>query len=151
MKGYLNRPDATAATIDAEGWLRTGDIGYADADGDFYIVDRAKELIKYKALQIAPAELEAILLDHPAIAEAAVIGISDEEAGEVPKAFVVRKADLTAEEVMAFVAQRVAPYKKVRAVEFMDQLPKSLTGKLLRRVLIDREREQGRVVGSEPQ
>jgi len=151
MKGYLNRPDATAATIDAEGWLRTGDIGYADADGDFYIVDRAKELIKYKGLQIAPAELEAILLDHPAIAEAAVIGISDEEAGEVPKAFVVHKADLTAEEVIAFVAQRVAPHKKVRAVEFMDQLPKSLTGKLLRRVLIDREREKGRAVGSEQQ
>jgi acyl-CoA synthetase (AMP-forming)/AMP-acid ligase II len=142
MKGYLNQPEATSATIDAEGWLRTGDIGYADADGDFYIVDRAKELIKYKGLQVAPAELEALLLAHPAIAEAAVIGIPDEEAGEVPKAFVVRKADVTAEEVIAFVAGRVAPYKKVRAVEFVEQLPKSATGKLLRRILIDRERER---------
>jgi acyl-CoA synthetase (AMP-forming)/AMP-acid ligase II len=139
MQGYLNQPEATAATIDAEGWLRTGDIGYVDADGDFYIVDRAKELIKYKGLQVAPAELEAVLLGHPSIAEAAVIGIADEEAGEVPKAFVVRKADLTPEEVIAFVAERVAPFKKVRAVEFVDQLPKSLTGKLLRRVLIERE------------
>jgi len=146
MKGYLNQPEATAATIDAEGWLRTGDIGYADADGDFYIVDRAKELIKYKGLQVAPAELEAVLLGHPSIAEAAVIGIPDEEAGEVPKAFVVRKADMTAEEVMAFVAGRVAPHKKIRAVEFLEQLPKSLTGKLLRRVLIEREREQARAV-----
>jgi acyl-CoA synthetase (AMP-forming)/AMP-acid ligase II len=97
MKSYLNRPEATAETIDAEGWLRTGDIGYADADGDFYIVDRAKELIKYKGLQVAPAELEAVLLGHSSIAEVAVIGIADEEAGEVSKAFVVRKADLTPE------------------------------------------------------
>jgi len=146
MRGYLNRPEATAETIDAEGWLRTGDIGYADADGDFYIVDRAKELIKYKGLQVAPAELEAVLLGHPAIADAAVIGIADEEAGEAPKAFIVRKADLTAEEVMAFVAGQVAPYKKVRSVEFLDQLPKSLTGKLLRRVLIERERERAHEV-----
>jgi acyl-CoA synthetase (AMP-forming)/AMP-acid ligase II len=148
MKGYLNRPDATAETIDAEGWLRTGDIGYADADGDFYIVDRAKELIKYKGLQVAPAELEAVILGHPAVAEAAVIGIADEEAGEVPKAFVVRKGEVTAEEVIAFVAGRVAPHKKIRAVEFLDQLPKSLTGKLLRRVLIEREHERARALGS---
>jgi acyl-CoA synthetase (AMP-forming)/AMP-acid ligase II len=151
MRGYLNRPDATAETIDAEGWLRTGDIGFADEDGYFYIVDRAKELIKYKGYQVAPAELEAVLLAHPAIADAAVIGIADEEAGELPKAFVVRKGEVTAEEVIAFVAGRVAPHKKVRAVEFMDQLPKSLTGKLLRRVLIEREREQARVVRAEPQ
>jgi acyl-CoA synthetase (AMP-forming)/AMP-acid ligase II len=148
MKGYLNRPDATAQTIDDEGWLRTGDIGYADADGDFYIVDRAKELIKYKGLQVAPAELEAVILGHPAIAEAAVIGIADAEAGEVPKAFVVRKGEVTAEDVIAFVAARVAPHKKIRAVEFLDQLPKSLTGKLLRRVLIEQERERARAVGS---
>jgi acyl-CoA synthetase (AMP-forming)/AMP-acid ligase II len=148
MKGYLNRPDATAETIDAEGWLRTGDIGYADADGDFYIVDRAKELIKYKGLQVAPAELEALILGHPAVAEAAVIGIPNEEAGEVPKAFVVRKGEVTAEELMAFVAGRVAPHKKIRAVEFVDQLPKSLTGKLLRRVLIEQERERARAIGS---
>lgn len=140
MQGYLNRPDATAETIDAEGWLHTGDIGYADADGDFYIVDRAKELIKYKGFQVAPAELEAVLLGHPAIADAAVIGVADEEAGEVPKAFLVRKGEVTTEEVMDFVAGRVAPHKKIRAIEFMDELPKAATGKLLRRVLIARER-----------
>ena len=91
MRGYFGQSGATAATIDAEGWLRTGDIGYVDADGDFFIVDRTKELIKYKALQVAPAELEALILGHPAIADACVIGIADEEAGEVPKAFVVPK------------------------------------------------------------
>jgi acyl-CoA synthetase (AMP-forming)/AMP-acid ligase II len=144
MKGYLNRPDATAATIDADGWLRTGDIGYADTDGYFYVVDRAKELIKYKGLQVAPAELEAILLAHPAVADGAIIPIPDEEAGEVPKAFVVRKADVTAEQIMAFIAGQVAPYKKVRAVEFVDQIPKSLTGKVLRRVLIEQERARQR-------
>jgi acyl-CoA synthetase (AMP-forming)/AMP-acid ligase II len=140
MQGYLNRPDATAETIDAEGWLRTGDIGYVDADGDFFIVDRTKELIKYKAMQVAPAELEAVVLGHPEIADAAVIGIADEEAGEIPKAFVVRKGEVTGEQLMAFVAERVAPHKRIRAVEFVEQLPKSATGKLLRRVLIEQER-----------
>jgi acyl-CoA synthetase (AMP-forming)/AMP-acid ligase II len=142
MKGYLNQPAATAATIDAEGWLRTGDIGYSDEQGYFYIVDRAKELIKYKGLQVAPAELEAILLSHPAVADGAIIPIPDEEAGEVPKAFVVPKSEVTAEQIMAFIAERVAPHKKVRAVEFIEQIPKSLTGKVLRRVLIERERER---------
>jgi acyl-CoA synthetase (AMP-forming)/AMP-acid ligase II len=142
MKGYLNQPAATAATIDAEGWLRTGDIGYVDPDGDFFIVDRTKELIKYKGLQVAPAELEAVILGHPAVADAAVIGAADDEAGEVPKAYVVRKGEITAEEVMAYVAERVAPHKRIRAVEFIDQLPKSATGKLLRRVLVERERAQ---------
>ena len=140
MQGYLDQPGATAATIDAQGWLRTGDIGYVDADGDFFIVDRTKELIKYKGLQVAPAELEAVILGHPAVADAAVIGVADEEAGEVPKAYVVRKGQISAEEIMAYVAERVAPHKKIRAVEFVDQLPKSATGKLLRRVLIERER-----------
>jgi acyl-CoA synthetase (AMP-forming)/AMP-acid ligase II len=140
MKGYLNRPDATAAMIDAEGWLRTGDIGYADEDGDFYIVDRVKELIKYKAYQVAPAELEALLLSHPAVADAAVIPSPDPEAGEVPKAFVVLKNGVTAEELMRFVAAQVAPYKKVRRLEVIDQIPKSPTGKILRRVLVERER-----------
>jgi acyl-CoA synthetase (AMP-forming)/AMP-acid ligase II len=140
MKGYLNRPDATAAMLDADGWLRTGDIGYADADGDFFLIDRVKELIKYKAYQVAPAELEAVLLSHPGVADAAVIPSPDDEAGEVPKAFVVLKGEVTAEELIAFVAARVAPYKKVRRVEFIDQIPKSPTGKLLRRVLIERER-----------
>jgi len=140
MKGYLNNPEATSATIDADGWLHTGDIGYADEEGFFYIVDRLKELIKYKGYQVAPAELEALLLSHPAVADAAVIPSPDEEAGEVPKAFVVRKADVAADEIMAWVAERVAPQKKIRRLEFIDAIPKSLAGKILRRVLIDQER-----------
>ena len=140
MKGYLNNPDATASTIDADGWIHTGDVGYADADGYFFIVDRLKEFIKYNAYQVAPAELEAVLLTHPAVADAAVIPKADEAAGEIPKAFVVRKHDVTAEEIMAFVAERVAPYKKVRVVEFIDKIPKSASGKILRRELIATER-----------
>jgi acyl-CoA synthetase (AMP-forming)/AMP-acid ligase II len=142
MKGYLNRPEATAATIDADGWLHTGDIGYADEEGHFYIVDRLKELIKYKGFQVAPAELEAILLTHPAISEAAVIPSPDEEAGEVPKAFVVLKAEASPEELMDFVAEQVAPHKKIRKVEIIDQIPKTASGKILRRVLKERERAQ---------
>jgi acyl-CoA synthetase (AMP-forming)/AMP-acid ligase II len=142
MKGYLNRPEATSATIDADGWLHTGDIGYADEDGHFYIVDRAKELIKYKGFQVAPAELEALLLSHPAIADAAVIPVADEEAGEIPKAFVVLKTDVSDEELMSFVAERVAPYKKIRLIERIEQIPKSASGKILRRVLVARERER---------
>ncbi|KPL86356.1 hypothetical protein SE16_13620 [Ardenticatena maritima] len=140
MKGYLNRPDATAATVDAEGWLHTGDVGYADEDGYFYIVDRVKELIKYKGYQVAPAELEAVLLSHPAVADAAVIPVPDEEAGEIPKAFVVKKADVDADELMAYVAEHVAPYKKVREIEFVESIPKSASGKILRRVLVEQER-----------
>jgi acyl-CoA synthetase (AMP-forming)/AMP-acid ligase II len=139
MKGYLNRPEATAAMIDAEGWLHTGDIGYADEDGCFFVVDRVKELIKYKGLQIAPAELEAVLLAHPAVADAAVVPIPHDEAGQVPKAFVVLKADATPEQIMGFVAERVAPYKKVRCLEVIDQIPKSPSGKILRRVLVERD------------
>ena len=142
MKGYLNNPQATADTIDEDGWLHTGDIGRVDEDGWFTIVDRLKEMIKYKAYQIAPAELEAVLLEHPAIADTAVIGIADEEAGEVPKAFVVASRALAADEVSAFVAERVAPYKKLRAVEFVDEIPKSPSGKILRRLLVQRERER---------
>src|SRR5205814_8092848 len=106
-------------------------------DGSLRIVDRIKELIKYKGYQIAPAELEALLLTHPAIADAAVIPLPDEEAGEVPKAFVVPRGSITPEEVTRFVADHVAPYKKVRAVEIVDEIPKSASGKILRRVLID--------------
>jgi acyl-CoA synthetase (AMP-forming)/AMP-acid ligase II len=142
MKGYLNNPEATARTIDQDGWLHTGDVGYADEDGHFYIVDRVKELIKYKGFQVAPAELEAILLTHPAVADAAVIPCKDEEAGEVPKAFVVMKSETSAAAIMDFVAARVSPHKKIRAVEFIDQIPKSLSGKILRRVLIEKERDQ---------
>jgi acyl-CoA synthetase (AMP-forming)/AMP-acid ligase II len=140
MKGYLNDPEATARTVDAEGWLHSGDIGYMDADDYLFIVDRVKELIKYKGYQVAPAELEGLLLSHPAIADAAVIPIPDEEAGEIPKAFVVLKGQVTPEEIMAFVAGRVAPHKKIRRVEVVDQIPKATSGKILRRVLVERER-----------
>jgi len=135
MKGYLGRPEETAGMLDADGWLHTGDLGYVDADGYVYVVDRVKELIKYKGLQVAPAELEAVLLSHPAIADAAVVGARDEEAGEVPKAFVVTSQPLSEAEVMDFVAERVAPFKKVRQVEFVDEIPKAPSGKILRRVL----------------
>ena len=140
MKGYLDNPEATAATIDPDGWLHTGDVAREAEHGSVRIVDRVKELIKYKGYQVAPAELEGLLLTHPAIADAAVIGVPDEAAGEVPKAFVVASRPLTPEEVSAFVAERVASYKKVRAVEIVDEIPKTPSGKVLRRVLIERER-----------
>ncbi len=140
MKGYLNNPTATAMTIDADRWLHTGDIGYTDEDGYFYIVDRVKELIKYKGMQVAPAELEAILLTHPAVADAAVIPIPDEEAGEIPKAFVVLKGEATPAELMEYVASKVAPHKKIRQLEVINQIPKSTSGKILRRLLVDQER-----------
>ena len=137
MRGYLDDPDATAATVDAEGWLHTGDVGHADDDGYVVLVDRVKELIKYKGYQVAPAELEALLVEHPAVAEAAVIGRPDEEAGEVPVAFVALAGDATPEEIQAYVAERVAPYKKLRALEVVDEIPKSPSGKILRRKLRD--------------
>ncbi|HEX6452232.1 MAG TPA: AMP-binding protein [Trebonia sp.] len=140
MKGYLNKPEATAWAIDPDGWLHTGDVARAEEDGSLRIVDRLKELIKYKGYQIAPAELEALLLTHPAIADAAVIPVPDEEAGEVPKAFIVPSGPITPEEVTRFAAERVAPYKKLRAVEIIEEIPKSPSGKILRRVLIERQR-----------
>ena len=137
MKGYLNNEQATAATITDDGWLRTGDIGHIDEDGHLFIVDRLKELIKYKGFQVPPAELEAVLLTHPAVADAAVVGLPDEEAGEIPVAYVVLQqgADATAEQVMDFVAGEVAHYKQVRRLEFIEAIPKSASGKLLRREL----------------
>lgn len=138
MAGYLNNEAATKETIDADGFLHTGDLAQVDANGCVYVVDRLKELIKYKGYQVPPAELEAVLLGHPGIADAAVIGVQDSESGEeVPKAFVVRQSssELSAEEVMTFVAGLVAPYKKVRQVEFIDAIPKSSAGKILRREL----------------
>jgi 4-coumarate--CoA ligase len=141
MKGYLNNPGATAATIDEDGWLHTGDIGHVDADGHWYIVDRLKELIKYKGFQVPPAELEGLLLTHPAVADAAVIPVPDEEAGEVPKAFVVLKpgAEATPEEIREHVAGHVAHYKQIRYLDIIDEIPKSASGKILRRILKDRE------------
>jgi acyl-CoA synthetase (AMP-forming)/AMP-acid ligase II len=148
MKGYLNRPEDTAASIDREGWYHTGDVGYVDDDGWFFIVDRTKELIKYKGMQVAPAELEALLLTHPAVLDAAVVRRPDEEAGEIPKAFVVLKPDESAkttkaEAIMAWVAERVAPHKRIRQMEFIDQIPKSASGKILRRLLVDMEKQRG--------
>ena len=139
MRGYLGNAAETAATLDSGGWLRTGDIVTVDSGGWYYITDRVKELIKYKGRQVAPAELEAVLMTHPAVADAAVIGHPDDGAGEVPKAFVVRRAPVTDADLMAWVAERVAPYKRIRLVEFTDIIPKSLTGKILRRALIDRD------------
>ncbi|WOX23713.1 4-coumarate--CoA ligase family protein [Streptomyces solicathayae] len=142
MKGYFGRPDATAAMIDEDGWLHTGDIGRVDEDGWLYVVDRVKELIKYKGFQVAPAELEALLLTHEGVADAAVIGVPDEDGNEVPKAYVVRQpgADgLSEADVIAFVAGQVSPYKKVRRVEFIDAVPKAASGKILRRELRERE------------
>jgi acyl-CoA synthetase (AMP-forming)/AMP-acid ligase II len=139
MKGYLNNDKATKATIDDDGWLHTGDIGHVDADGHLYVVDRLKELIKYKGFQVPPAELEALLLTHPQVADAAVIGIPDDEAGEIPAAYVVLKdgQDVSAADIQAFVAGKVASYKQVRQVTFLDAIPKSASGKILRRVLRD--------------
>ncbi|CAJ1947591.1 unnamed protein product [Sphenostylis stenocarpa] len=136
MKGYVDDPEATAATL-VNGWLRTGDLCYFDNDGFLYVVDRLKELIKYKGYQVAPAELEELLLSHPHIIEAAVIPYPDKEAGEVPMAFVVRQpqSSLGAAEVIDFVAKQVTPYKKIRRVAFVDSIPKNASGKILRKEL----------------
>lgn len=140
MKGYLNNAEATARTLDAEGWLHTGDIGTVDTEGYLTIVDRLKELIKVKGYQVAPAELEALLLKHPQVADAAVIPVDDEECGQRPKALVVARGELTAEQVIAFVHAQVAHYKRLKSVELVDTIPKSPSGKILRRVLVERER-----------
>lgn len=139
MKGYLNNPEATAEALDGDGWLHTGDIGYFDEDGYLFITDRLKELIKYKGFQVAPAELEAELLTHPEIADVAVIGAADDDAGEVPMAFVVPapNAELTLEAVQGYLEGRLSHYKQVRRIEIVSEIPKSAAGKILRRVLRD--------------
>lgn len=138
MRGYLGDPQATAALVDGDGWMHTGDVARIEADGSIFLVDRVKELIKVKGLQVAPAELEAVLRAHPGIADAAVVPIADERSGERPKAFVVRSpgaADLRADEVLAYVAERVAEYKHLAEVEFIEAIPTSPSGKTLRRLL----------------
>jgi acyl-CoA synthetase (AMP-forming)/AMP-acid ligase II len=142
MKGYWGRDDATAETITPDGWLRTGDIVTADEDGYVQIHDRKKEMIKYKGYQVAPAELEGLLMEHPGVRDAAVIPKREGDAGdEVPKAFVVpREPGLNLDDVVAFVAERVAPYKKIRYIEAVEVIPKNPSGKILRRELIEQER-----------
>ncbi|KAL5699719.1 4-coumarate--CoA ligase [Ranunculus cassubicifolius] len=140
MQGYYKNKEETDRTIDSKGWLHTGDIGYIDDDGDVFIVDRIKELIKYKGFQVAPAELEAILLAHPSVEDAAVVPLEDEEAGEIPAACVVmsKNSKENEEDIMDFVASNVAAYKKVRVVHFVDTIPKSPSGKIMRRYLKDK-------------
>ncbi|XP_073950378.1 luciferin 4-monooxygenase isoform X1 [Choristoneura fumiferana] len=138
MKGYMGDPAASAALLDADGYVRTGDIGYYDEDGAFYIVDRLKELIKYKGFQVAPAELEALLLQHAGVAECGVVGAPDELAGELPTAFVVRQpgAAVSEKELVEYVAKKVSPAKHLRGgVIFLDEIPKNASGKILRREL----------------
>ncbi|MFI7101080.1 4-coumarate--CoA ligase family protein [Streptomyces sp. NPDC050161] len=142
MKGYLGRPAETDAMITPDGWLHTGDVGRTDENGWLHVVDRVKELIKYKGYQVAPAELEALLLTHDDITDAAVIGVPDEAGNELPKAYVVRRegAELSADDILTYAAARVAPYKRIRHVEFTEAVPRAVTGKILRRELRERER-----------
>ncbi|KAB2073083.1 hypothetical protein ES319_A07G060000v1 [Gossypium barbadense] len=136
---------ATAETLDSEGWLKTGDICYFDSEGFLYVVDRLKELIKYKAYQVPPAELEHLLHSHPEIVDAAVIPYPDEEAGQIPMAYVVRNpgSNITQAQVMDFIAKQVAPYKKIRRVAFINSIPKTPAGKILRRELINHSLSNG--------
>lgn len=139
--GYLVAPEATAGMLTADGWLRTGDLGRIDADGHLYVVDRLKELIKVNALQVAPAELEALVLTHPAILDAAVIPRPDERTGEVPVAVIVAQDQLDPDALMAWVGGRVASHKRIRAVRVVDAIPRTPAGKILRRRLIEQERQ----------
>jgi acyl-CoA synthetase (AMP-forming)/AMP-acid ligase II len=135
FRGYLNKPEATEETITADGWVRTGDIGAFDADGYLTITDRLKELIKVKGFQVAPAELEALLLTHPAVADAAVISRPDERAGELPVAYVVGRGVVDADAIKAWVAERVVEYKQLGDVVSCEAIPKNPSGKILRRIL----------------
>ncbi|KAK3183757.1 hypothetical protein Dsin_031043 [Dipteronia sinensis] len=137
MKGYIGDPGATSETLLKDGWMWTGDLCYIDEAGFVFVVDRLKELIKYKGYQVTPVELEQILLSHPDIADAAVVPYPDEESGQVPMAFVVRQpqSSLNQAQIMDFVAKRVAPYKKIRRVAFVNSIPKNPSGKILRKEL----------------
>jgi acyl-CoA synthetase (AMP-forming)/AMP-acid ligase II len=140
MTGYLGRPEATADMLGPGGWLRTGDLGRIDAGGHLFIVDRLKELIKVNALQVAPAELEALLAGHPQVADAAVIPRPDERTGEVPVAVVAARGPLDPGELIAWVAARVAPHKRIRAVRLVREIPRTPSGKILRRSLVEADR-----------
>jgi len=149
FKGYLNNPEGTANALTEDGYFKTGDVGYQDKNGNFYITDRVKELIKYKGFQVPPAELEGLLVDHPAVDDAAVVGIYDKsQATEVPRAYVVaaqgvEKSDKTAKEIQDWLAKKVANHKRVRGgVRFVDEIPKSVSGKILRRLLKVRAQEE---------
>jgi long-chain acyl-CoA synthetase len=148
MQGYWKAPEETARAL-RNGWLHTGDIGHVDADGFTYIVDRKKEMIKYKGFGIAPAELESLLMEHPAVMDSAVIGIPDDEAGELPKGFVViRKGfDVAPDDILEFANGKLAGYKKIYAIEFIEAIPKVASGKILRREL--KELERARKAGKE--
>ncbi|VAI80642.1 unnamed protein product [Triticum turgidum subsp. durum] len=137
MKGYLNDPESTKNTIDKDGWLHTGDIGYVDDDDEIFIVDRLKEIIKYKGFQVPPAELEALLITHAEIKDAAVVSMQDELTGEVPVAFIVRieGSEISESEIKQFVAKEVVFYKRIHKVFFADSVPKSPAGKILRKDL----------------
>jgi acyl-CoA synthetase (AMP-forming)/AMP-acid ligase II len=143
MAGYLDDPAATAATLTEDGWMRTGDVMRLGDDGVWWVVDRIKELIKFKGWQVAPAELEAVLLEHPAVEDAAVAGVADPDAGEVPVAWVVTHGQVDPQDLVAWVAGRVAPYKKVRRVHVVDAVPRSPSGKVLRRSLVEPTRLPG--------
>lgn len=135
--GYLNDPEATERTIDKEGWLHTGDVGYIDNDDELFIVDRLKELIKYKGFQVAPAELEAMLIAHPNISDAAVVPMKDDIAGEIPVAFVVRSngSNISEDEIKQYISKQVIFYKRIGRVFFSNSIPKAPSGKILRKVL----------------
>lgn len=150
FKGYWNNPEATASCLSKDGWFRTGDIGYMDIDGDFYITDRAKELIKYKGFQVAPAELEGYLLEHPLIDDAAVVGVISQIQGtEVPRAYIVRHGGMKAvkpsdeKEILNWLSEKVVRYKRLHGgISFVESIPKSKSGKILRRTLKDQARKE---------
>lgn len=142
MQGYWHAPEETARTLEKDGWLHTGDVAYVDEDGYTYIVDRKKEMIKYHGFGVAPAEIEALLLEHPQIADSAVIGVPDDEAGQLIKGIVVLKpgVTLTTEDVLTFANGKLAGYKRIHFIEFIDTIPKTASGKILRRELTEREK-----------
>jgi acyl-CoA synthetase (AMP-forming)/AMP-acid ligase II len=148
MAGYLGRPEATAQMLGAGGWLRTGDLGRVDPGGHLFIVDRLKELIKVNAIQVAPAELEAVLAGHPQVADAAVVPRPDERTGEAPVAFVVARGSLEPGQLIAWVAARVAPHERIRAVRLVREIPRTPSGKILRRLLVEADRAELAGAGS---